>query len=64
MTDTQFIRGLPQREHPRGFTRALTAEELSRLEKIAAQHLRDGDSVHRPDLYGNVHEARMLLATL
>ena len=62
-TDTEFLNNLPQRDFPRGFSRELTDAELSRLTAIAVRRLLDADCVHRPDVYGNVHEARMLLAT-
>lgn len=64
MTDTEFLRALPQREFPRGFTRELLASELSRLIQISQLSLRPGASIHTPVRYGNVHEARMLLATI
>ncbi len=63
MADTDFLRSLPQRDFPRGFTRTLTAPEQQRLQAIASRHLPDGACIHTPAAYGNAHEARMLLAT-
>ncbi len=63
MTDTEFLRTLPQRDFPRGFTRPLTEAETNRLTAIASQPLAHAACVHTPERYGNAHEARMLLAT-